>query len=592
MLTAIKMRDPVEMLQAQSDEDDEQEDSVAEDFDPHVNAYDLLLGPNPVTNVKNCYPTPKQASFLWQAFLDNVNVLTKCIHFPTLQPQFFEAVQNPNGASKQSDALFLAIIASAVNSLREEDCRTHLGDGKKRILNRYIVAAQRALAQANFLKSSDIAVLQAFFFFLISIRSALNPRVFWLFTGIGVRIGQGIGIHRDGATLGLSPFQTEMRRRLYWHMSIVDRLASQLAGSGSLIGVGFPDLLMPLNVNDEDLHPDMTAPPPERKGATEMIFIMTRFNFFHYSKRFSNGQTGQEGGDFKSLAMSAFGSAADREKKITELEDILESRYLRYCDPLVPLHALTMLMARSGITGIRLMAQHPIHRSDGGAGMTSSEKDQLFTLSSRIIGYHNQCMELPQLQRFRWETGAYFQFGAMVYLVGELRHRVSGTEVDEAWHQVADIFRLRPELADGKRILHIALTSLTLKAWKAREAELIRINDTAEPPPFIAAIMLQKVAAHRKHDKPPHQAGQAPSHVPPTEQFSTMQTPIPSSANGPLGVETWNTTVSDFCNFDGLDDGTTSNNLGMIDTTSPMDWAAWDSMMKDFETTDGTAYGL
>ena len=576
------MRNPEEILQAQSDEDDEAA-SIAENFDPNINAYDLLLGPSPITNVKDSYPTVKEASFLWQAFLENVNPLTKCIHIPTFQPQFFEAMQNPIAASKQIEALVLAILAISLNSLSDEDCRVQLGDGKKRLLRRYHVATQRALANANFLKSSDITVLQAFFYFLLSIRTELDPRVLWLLTGMCARIGQRIGIHRDGASLGLSPFQTEMRRRLSWQVCILDAHTGQLSGSGGSMGSGLPDMIDPLNVNDEDLHPDMKSPPEERKGATEMMFNMIRFNYGRFFRPFI-GKCAYTGASFdKWRAIGSFGDEASRMQTINDLEELLESRYLRYCDPLLPLHALTMLVGRSGIAGMRLMAQHPMHRTDRGAGMTQAEKDQLFTLSLRILGYHNQAMSQPQLQRYLWHIGQSSQFGAMVYLVGELRHRVSGPEVDEAWRSIADLFKYRPELPDRKRALHVALTSLTLKAWKAREAELVRFNGSTELPPFIAAIMLQKVA-HRKHEEGQEDQPQ----IPPNNQTG-VQLPTPSSTRG-LEADPCNR-MNDMYNFEDLD-GFSSSNLEAIDTTSPMNWAAWDNLMKDFDSSDGRALGL
>ena len=577
------MRNPEEMLQAQSDEEDDGEASNTEDFDTEINTYDLLLGPIPINNVKDFYPTAKEASFLWQAFLENVNPLSKCIHVPTRQPQFFEAVQNPNSASKQLDALCFAILAISVNSLSDEDCRLHLGDERKKLLRRYHVATQRALANASFLKSSDITVLQAFTYFLCSIRPEVDPRVLWLFTGMAARIGQRIGIHRDGASLGLSPFQTEMRRRLAWQVYILDGHSGMLSGSGGHMGAGIPDMILPLNVNDEDLHPDMKSPPEDRQGATEMIFNMIRFNYGLFFRPILNkcSNIGVPLDKWKAMGQSRDG--VSNIQRINDLEELLESRYLRYCDPLLPLHAMAMLVARAGIAGMRLMAQHPMHRADRGAGMPQTEKDYLFTLSLRLIGYHNHGMSNPQLQRYRWHMGQHFQFGAMVYLVGEMRNRVSGPEVDEAWRGIAELFKIRPELPDRKRALHVALTSLTLKAWKAREAELIRLNGSAEPPPFIAAIMLQKVA-HRKQEEGQTDRPQ----LPPTNQ-ALAQLPTPLST-GSLAVEQYNG-MNDMYNFEDSG-GLSSSNLGVIDTTSPMDWAAWDNLMKDIDTSEGRVFGL
>jgi hypothetical protein len=47
-------------------------------------------------------------------------------------------------------------------------------------------------------------------------------------TGVAVRLGQTMGLHRDGITLGLSPFETEMRRRLWWHLVHLDFRAADM----------------------------------------------------------------------------------------------------------------------------------------------------------------------------------------------------------------------------------------------------------------------------------------------------------------------------------------------------------------------------
>jgi len=42
-----------------------------------------------------------------------------------------------------------------------------------------------------------------------------------------------------------------------------------------------------------------------------------------------------------------------------EVEEILETKYLRYCDPSQPLHLMTMLMARSAMNVVRFLTNHP-----------------------------------------------------------------------------------------------------------------------------------------------------------------------------------------------------------------------------------------
>lgn len=49
-----------------------------------------------------------------------------------------------------------------------------------------------------------------------------DPCSLWTLLGVAVRIGQGLGLHRDGTSLGLSPFEIEMRRRLWWNIVVLD----------------------------------------------------------------------------------------------------------------------------------------------------------------------------------------------------------------------------------------------------------------------------------------------------------------------------------------------------------------------------------
>lgn len=40
----------------------------------------------------------------------------------------------------------------------------------------------------------------------------------WIINGITMRVAQSIGMHHEPSRLGLSPFDAEIRRRLWWHI--------------------------------------------------------------------------------------------------------------------------------------------------------------------------------------------------------------------------------------------------------------------------------------------------------------------------------------------------------------------------------------
>lgn len=74
-----------------------------------------------------------------------------------------------------------------------------------------------------------------------------------------MRVAQKMGYHRDGELLGLSPFETEMRRRIWWQIIMQDAKNAMVSGlSHALLPLHW-DTKSPQNVNDADLFPTATG---------------------------------------------------------------------------------------------------------------------------------------------------------------------------------------------------------------------------------------------------------------------------------------------------------------------------------------------
>ncbi|KAH8753301.1 hypothetical protein F5883DRAFT_380150, partial [Diaporthe sp. PMI_573] len=96
-----------------------------------------------------------------------------------------------------------------------------------------------------------------------------DPTYSWNATDLAIRLAQALGMHRDGSALGLSPFDAEIRRRLWWGICILDTPASEDHSCSPGLS---SDSRPPLNVNDADLHPGMTEYSTESLGMTDMSF--------------------------------------------------------------------------------------------------------------------------------------------------------------------------------------------------------------------------------------------------------------------------------------------------------------------------------
>ncbi|KAL8806605.1 MAG: hypothetical protein Q9182_001252 [Xanthomendoza sp. 2 TL-2023] len=87
----------------------------------------------------------------------------------------------------------------------------------------------------------------------------------WVLVGMIVRLAMRMGYHRDSKFFAnVTPFQGEMRRRVWSFVRQSDLLFSFQLGLPSMIRQGDCDTALPGNYRDDDLREDMKALPPPR----------------------------------------------------------------------------------------------------------------------------------------------------------------------------------------------------------------------------------------------------------------------------------------------------------------------------------------
>lgn len=97
-----------------------------------------------------------------------------------------------------------------------------------------------------------------------------TSRMTYTLTGLAIRLARSMDLHLDNARLSTSPFEGEMRKRLWWTLCSLECRSAEEYGFHPSVGGQTPDCALPLNVNDEDLDPDATEPPEARSGCTSM----------------------------------------------------------------------------------------------------------------------------------------------------------------------------------------------------------------------------------------------------------------------------------------------------------------------------------
>ncbi|EXJ82698.1 hypothetical protein A1O3_06512 [Capronia epimyces CBS 606.96] len=604
---------PKEAIAEYSEDEDEAGSPVEE-------TSGFLLGYTPSsTSIQQLHPPPDQIVSLWQIFLDNMNPMTKFIHQPTFQETLLQATTHLDALPRGLEALLFSIYNAAVFTMEDNECEIKFGESRKTLLTRYRHATRKALARARFMGTSDIRVLQAFVLYLLSMREVYDSRTTWTLAGVASRVAQGLGLHRDGTNLGVSPFETEMRRRLWWQIAVLDFRSAELSGSGRFGDFGLSDTQPPSNVNDSDIYPAMTSPPVPHTRPTEMIACLLRCEFGQFWKEKMSKKTNIA---FENLRLASPWSTSleERDASINELEQRLEEKFLRYCDPSIPVQFMAIIIGRAAVNSMRLMAHHP-RKYRNQEEVPASERDYMFKLSISLLEADNLAHASKGLRGFMWHTNVFFVWQALVYLLDELRTHTLGPEVDRAWRQVDEVFHHHPNyVTDHRKPLHVAVGSLCLKAYSARERALRESTHGLQPnalavPDYIQTLREQRQNALLAPLQPPSQALAHPDRPTPSagptesDNNSNNDTLYPmalaaSTASNPQSQSQSESQSHQAAtarpqlplpqfqpaqlpsppdNLMFASDPTLAQDLAMADM--PLDWAQWDYMMQDFEET-------
>jgi Fungal specific transcription factor domain len=606
-----------------SDDDDE---TLADESN------EFVLGLTPNSNlVQHLHPSSDNIFKIWQVFLENVNPMTKIVHYPSLQRQLVKASADLENIPKGLECLMFAIYTIAVGSLDDSECEALLGEARKTLLSRYRHGARRALARARFLGTADLVVLQAFVLYVLSIRPESDARTVWTLAGVANRIAQSMGVHRDGKALGVPPFETELRRRLWWQITILDFRSAELTGSGRFGDISLSDTEVPINVNDSDIWPGMKSSPVASTRPTELVICLLRCEFgkFWKDKLMQKTREGGEGvsqvtSDINNIRLGFANSAPDistqeRDHFIDELEHRLEEKFLRYCEPAIPTQFATSLIARSAINSMRLMAHHPRRYKDE-SQIPDAERALLWKTAIKLLEGDNLACSTKGLKRFMWHTRVYFQWQALIYILSQLKKHATGEDVDAAWRQIDEIYDNHPEfIIEWRKPLHVAVGGLVLKSWDARVKGRQEAQARGEfmlplqTPDYIEMLRQHKSMPKKKSDRnssistvPPASAQSTSNKnvaAPPAQGMS--QEPTPPQADAAMMWETSTATGGfDFNSFapnpatqyyydPGISFGTDPNMMSAgsgNDVT--MNWTQWDYLLQDFELSgSNTKYG-
>ncbi|RGP64700.1 hypothetical protein FSPOR_7790 [Fusarium sporotrichioides] len=398
--------------------------SPASPFNPMT-----LLSPSFSTeSLASFHPPRKTAIRLWKIFVDNVDVCTKVTHLPTSETILYTVMRDPTKASIETLTFCFAIYYASVTASSPEDVLNDTGEDRKQALQRYKICLEQSLAQADFLNNPTITLLQALAIYTAAMRvhNINSGRAVWIMNGLSLRAAQSIGLHRDGSKLGLPPFESEIRRRVWWHFLERDGRGAEDYGlqnpsdSGQMYGVE-----QPRNLHDSDIFPGMKELPPSRPDFTRMTLPLC------------NCQASRAWAQIFQMSLSPEGVPSEdaRKKVIQEAMDKVEG-ILQRCNSIIPEQRMQMRISRLVLRKVDLVSrrQWQALRQPDDRECLATETDVAEAVD--LLELANDMWRDEDMIAYRWIARAYPQYHMMLYILRHLCVRPGGPLASKAFAAV------------------------------------------------------------------------------------------------------------------------------------------------------------
>lgn len=310
-----------------------------------------------------------------------------------------------------------------------------------------------------------------------------------------LRLAQSIGLHRDGANFNLSPFESEIRRRVWGHMIKQDDRAAEDHG----IDIGLTDTGVDcqeaLNLNDREIHPDMVALPVPQMRWTEMtIPVCLRrlgITMEYMTRLLAEMKATQHVGSMSASASSSARLSAnlplteERRRAIMAERNAYVEDLLRQCNMIIPVQRATYKIVRliqlkmDFVTRLQLAAILAAGmRAEGDRHRAIANEGHLM-LACEIIELNVDIMDDELIQDYRWTAEIYPQYHTLLYVLWHLCVQpVPLSRValrDRAWAVAEGMYvledaRQRRQNMRGRNSKWAVLMALREKALRVRAA--------------------------------------------------------------------------------------------------------------------------
>ncbi|KKK13395.1 hypothetical protein AOCH_001635 [Aspergillus ochraceoroseus] len=217
----------------------------------------------------------------------------------------------------------------------------------------------------------------------------------WVLVGVIVRLAMRMGYHRDSKAFpNITPFQGEMRRRVWAFVRQADLMFSCQVGLPSMIRIADSDTEFPRNLYDDDFDENCKELPPSRPPSepTPLSYLITKSRLAHV--------LGKAIEQASSLQSTSYDKVMEMDSELRRARDVIPEHLLVRPIEECPLDPLVLIMSRFSVMSVYHKAQCLLHRKY----LIRARENPRFTHSRRTC--IDSAMELLRFQAMlHAETG-------------------------------------------------------------------------------------------------------------------------------------------------------------------------------------------
>lgn len=226
-------------------------------------------------------PSRYMSDILVGRYFNTFDPATHILHGPTFQRQYNAHWQDSSKTSIVWVAMLFAMMRLAMLSYGREGDEPPEFRGKcQDLAANYRTQMAHCLITADYTKPHNHIIETLIFHLHAEYTSNRDAEAsVWVLVGMIARLAMRMGYHRDPKFFpNLTPFQGEMRRRIWTFVRSADLLFSFQVALPSMIRIGDSDTELPNNLFDDEFDEDSKALPPSRPAneATPISYMIAK----------------------------------------------------------------------------------------------------------------------------------------------------------------------------------------------------------------------------------------------------------------------------------------------------------------------------